>query len=98
MKKFIKPSTGTGFFKTLILTLICACAGNLLKAQTKPSIAVPDFDTRGYAINNAEALQYVINELIRVGQFEVMDKYDIEFLARRDTLSIVGCFSKICLQ
>lgn len=67
------------------------------QASNKPSIAVLDFDTRAYKLSQIEAIQYITNELIRVGEFEVMDKYDIEFIARRDTLVLSNCFSKICL-
>lgn len=71
----------------------------VISAQTgpKPSVAIPDFDTRGYTMPREEAIQFVINELIRVGQFEVMDRYDIEYIAKRDTLQASGCFSKMCL-
>src|SRR5574343_1571796 len=44
----------------------------------KPSIAIVDFDVRGYKMSQQQAIQFVINELIRVEKFEVMDKYDIE--------------------
>jgi hypothetical protein len=75
---------------------------NHLKSQTaettKPSIAVVDFDSRAHQMNQQQVIQYLINELIRIGQYEVMDKYDIEYLAKRDTLKLNGCFSKICLQ
>ena len=75
---------------------------NDLKSQTaetqKPSIAVVDFDSRAHQMNQQQVIQYLINELIRIGQYEVMDKYDIEYLAKRDTLKLSGCYSKICLQ
>lgn len=63
----------------------------------KPSIAIVDFDVRGYKMSQQQAIQFVINELIRVEKFEVMDKYDIEYLVKRDTLDVNSCFSKICL-
>lgn len=70
-----------------------------LQAQnTKPSIAVIDVDVRGHKMNGAQAIQFAINELMRINQYEVMDRYDIEYLSKRDTLSLTGCFSKICLK
>jgi TolB-like protein len=91
---FIKPITG------LMLMFISICQAPKVKADEvsgKPSIAILDFDTRGYSLAREEALQFIINELIRVGQFEVMDRYDIEYISKRDTLQAAGCFSKICL-
>jgi TolB-like protein len=63
----------------------------------KPSIAIVDFDVRGYKMSQQQAIQFVINELIRVEKYEVMDKYDIEYMIKRDSLDVSSCFSKICL-
>ena len=70
----------------------------LQSQNTKPSIAVIDIDVRGHKMNGAQAIQFAINELMRINQYEVMDRYDIEYLSKRDTLSLSGCFSKICLK
>ncbi len=72
-------------------------AQNSSSISPKPSIAIIDFDVRGYKMSQQQAIQFVINELIRVEKFEVMDKYDIEYLVKRDTLDVNSCFSKICL-
>jgi TolB-like protein len=64
----------------------------------KPSIAVIDFDSRAHAMNQQQVIQFISNELIRVGQYEVMDKYDLEYYAKKDTIKLAGCFAKACLQ
>lgn len=84
---------------SIILTLFF---GSVLPATAqsenkKPSIAVVDFDVRGYKLNSAQVIQFTMNELMRVDQHEVMDRYDIEYISKRDSLSLGGCFSKICL-
>lgn len=90
--------------KQSVLTLSLALFGlfsNRIQAQTpteKESIAVIDFDVRGYKINSNQVIQYTINELMRVNRFEVLDRYDIEYIAKKDTLDLLGCFSKICLS
>jgi TolB-like protein len=70
------------------------------KAQEgdKPSIAVVDFDSRAHAMNQQQVIQFISNELIRIGQYEVMDKYDLEYYAKKDTIKLAGCFAKACLQ
>lgn len=65
--------------------------------EQKPGIALVDFDTRGYEFNQNQAIQFVINELIRTTLFEVMDKYEVEYIAKKDNLVAAGCFSKACL-
>lgn len=85
-------------FRSLFVALFTWTAVLQAQVAPKPSIAIIDFDTRGYtAANQSQCIQYIINELVRLGDFEVMDKYDIEYIAKRDTLKMTGCFSKICL-
>jgi len=48
-------------------------------------------------MNQQQVLQFISNELIRIGQYEVMDKYDLEYVAKKDTLKLSGCFAKACL-
>ncbi len=64
---------------------------------TKQTIAIADFDTRGYTLNQQQILQYISAELIRINMYEVMDKYDVEYIAKKDSLNLNGCFSKACL-
>jgi len=90
IKQVIKWSLG--------LMLFLGSFTSLHSQNVKPSIAVIDVDVRGHKMNGAQAIQFAINELMRIDQFEVMDRYDIEYLSKRDTLSLTGCFSKICLK
>lgn len=60
----------------------------------KPSIAVVDFDVRGYKLNSAQVIQFTMNELMRVDQHEVMDRYDIEYISKRDSLSLGVVFQR----
>ena len=83
---------------TLGLFLVLNFIKPLQSQNAKPSIAVIDIDVRGHKMNGAQAIQFAINELMRINQYEVMDRYDIEYLSKRDTLSLSGCFSKICFS
>ena len=65
-------------FRSLFVALFTCTAVLQAQVAPKPSIAIIDFDTRGYtAANQSQCIQYIINELVRLGDFEVMDKYDI---------------------
>ena len=83
---------------SIALFLFWGSFSNLKAQESKPTIAVTDIDVRGHKMNGAQAIQFAINELMRIDQYEVMDRYDLEYLSRRDTLSLGGCFSKICLK
>lgn len=83
---------------SIALLLFWGSFSHLKSQESKPSIAVTDIDVRGHKMNSAQAIQFAINELMRIDQYEVMDRYDLEYLSRRDSLSLGGCFSKICLK
>lgn len=84
----------------MLLFTFMVTGATVSKAQEgdKPSIAVVDFDSRAHAMNQQQVLQFISNELIRIGQYEVMDKYDLEYFAKKDTIKLAGCFAKACLQ
>lgn len=85
------------FFISVIVFAALHGQGSEPEPQKKPGIAVVDFDCSGYNINELQVNQYVLNELIRVGKYEVLDRYEIAYVAQRDSLTATGCFSKPCL-
>jgi len=88
------------FLNSMFVFSFLFMGATVSKAQEgdKPSIAVIDFDSRAHAMNQQQVIQFISNELIRVGQYEVMDKYDLEYYAKKDTIKLSGCFAKACLQ
>jgi hypothetical protein len=68
-------------------------------AQDVPSVAVLDFDTRGYnEVERYQIIQKLSLEMINMEGYEVMDNYDIEYISDRDEIDFTGCFSRICLK
>ena len=68
-------------------------------AQSVPSVAVLDFDTRGYnEVERYQIIQKLSLEMINMDGYEVMDNYDIEYISNRDEIDFTGCFSRICLK
>ena len=68
-------------------------------AQGVPSVAVLDFDTRGYnEVERYQIIQKLSLEMINMDGYEVMDNYDIEYISNRDEIDFTGCFSRICLR
>lgn len=97
MKKTRSTPTKNRFsiFMLFLFSFIAA-----VKAQPitqKQVLAIADFDTRGYTMNQQQALQFISAEMIRINLYEVMDKYDVEFIAKRDSLQLTGCYAKACL-
>jgi TolB-like protein len=83
------------FFTLLSWVFLSTTAFTQTQTQT---IAILDFDNRNYPEADVNQLiQKGIVDLIRINQFEVVDKYDIEYISKRDEVELKGCFSKICL-
>ncbi len=107
-------SHGTGMqvlcrnqIKMIMRTLLCAsfiaalCAfGGTAHAQSEPkkTLAVLDFDVRNYPVDGQQLIDKATIELIRINKFEIVDKYDIEYISKRDQVDLKGCYSKICLE
>ncbi len=83
------------FKLTTILTVISVA----LFAQKTPSVAVLDFDTRGYdEVARQQIIQKLTLEMINMEGYEVIDSYDVEYISERDDVDFTGCFSRICLK
>ena len=79
----------------ILMTLISAVAF----AQKTPSVAVLDFDTRGYnEVERHQIIQKLTLEMINMDNYEVIDNYDVEYISQRDEIDFTGCFSRICLK
>lgn len=82
--------------KVLLFLLLI---GASLSAQKIPSVAVLDFDTRGYnEVERHQIIQKLTLEMINMSGYEVMDSYDVEYISKRDSMDFTGCFSRICLK
>jgi hypothetical protein len=63
----------------------------------KPKVAVLQIDSKGFVLDPVQMGDLVRLELDKLGQFEVLDKYDVAYLAERESLNFDNCFGKICL-
>ena len=85
----------------ILSVLLCTAfaLGGTANAQSEPkkTLAVLDFDVRNYPVDAQQLIDKATIELIRINKFEIVDKYDIEYISKRDQVDIKGCYSKICL-
>jgi hypothetical protein len=63
----------------------------------RPRAAVLHVDTKGLVLDPVQMGNLVRLELEKTGQYEVLDKYDVEYLAEKEQLQFDKCFGKICL-
>ena len=64
-----------------------------LSAQTKPSLAVLNIDSKGI-INTSEEMGYLVRlEIEKTNIYSVMDKYEVSEIIKENP----NCYSKTCL-
>ena len=84
--------------KNVLLAITCLLS-SLSFGQNIPSVAILDFDTRGYdEVQRYQIIQKLSLEMINMSNYEVVDNYDIEYISKRDSTVFTGCFSRICLK
>ncbi|MCX6312347.1 MAG: hypothetical protein NT084_12015 [Bacteroidetes bacterium] len=90
--------------KTKILALTFSFIGmlslNHLQAQTvqvKQKVVVLNFDSKIPAYEPTAMGNLVRIELEKLDTFDVMDRYDVNYLVEKNALKINNCYGKICL-
>ncbi len=85
--------------KTALFFMLILCSIKL-KAADLTQMAFIEIDARTSKINSFE---YPLNSLVRVElekskKYQLLDKYDIEYLVGRDSLQVKNCYSRLCLS
>ena len=68
-----------------------------LSAQKKTTIAVFNFDTQNIDITPEQMGNMARLEVEKLDTFEVLDRYDVAYLAKKQNLDLNGCYGKLCL-
>lgn len=84
---------------TLSLILFVAASFSLMAQSNRPLLAVGDIDANDALPGNGYSTltEMAMRKMERIGAYELLDQYDMNYLAKRDGISLTGCFSKICL-
>ncbi len=92
MKKYV-----LGFiFIALSFVQVLEAQQNTSQAK-RPVVAVLNIDMQGLYGSHVQAGNVVRRELEKIDTFEVMDKYDVMYLIKKDSFDINGCYGKLCL-
>lgn len=90
MKKLIVQIIALLFF-----VHFCSAQNNV--TPPKPKVAILHIDSKGFILDPVQMGNLVRLEMDKLGQFEVLDKYDVDYLAEQEKLNLVNCYGKICL-
>lgn len=88
--------------KSLQVWLVCALyflLASLCNAQvnSKEKAAVLQLDSKGFALDPIQMGNLARLELDKLGIFEVMDRYDVDYLLEKEQIKLENCYGKICL-
>lgn len=91
----MKTST---FFRSLMILLLSGgffmCNGY---AQTRQKIAIVSIDTKDLMLDKESIRNIVSLELEKTNMYEVLDKYDVNDLVKKNAIDVEGCYGKTCL-
>lgn len=83
----------------LVAVLVLTAATVNASGPENPSMAFIDIDTRHSRVNAPSTPVTAITrvELEKLKRFQLLDKYDLEFLTAKDSLDVNRCYSRLCL-
>jgi hypothetical protein len=87
-------------YRIIIAILILTQQSTHVFAQsTRTTMAIGDIDAKDIFIGTKlNALpELIILEMNKIDKYDLLDQYDMRYLAKRDSIEIKNCYSKICL-
>ena len=66
-------------------------------ATTRPTIAVLNIDTDNLNMSPEQMGNLTRLELDKLGMFDVMDRYDVEYMIKSKGIDMANCYGKICV-
>jgi TolB-like protein len=84
-------------FNLLLLIVIGMLANNINAYAQKESITVFNFDTQNIGLTPEQMGNIARIELEKLDTFEVMDRYDVSYLIKKQNLDVNECYGKLCL-
>lgn len=83
--------------KKIILGIMMMGALTVAGQVQRSKVTVINIDTKGIALDPIQMGSLVRTELDKLDTFEVMDKYDVNYVIEKNKLNTTNCFGKICL-
>jgi len=64
----------------------------------KSKVTVLNIDSKGLSFDPAQLGNLLRTEMDKLDTFEVMDKYDVDYVVDKNKLNITNCYGKLCLM
>ncbi|MCR9289669.1 MAG: hypothetical protein NXI23_20015 [Bacteroidetes bacterium] len=86
------------FFSILVIGLMLFSLNIIAQTDDhRPSVAVLHIDAQGFTIDAAQMGNLTRIELSKLGNYEIIDRYDVQYLMEQNEINPDNCFGKICL-
>jgi len=83
--------------KKLILIIALATISTVNSFAQRSKVTVLNIDTKGINLDPIQMGGIVRMELDKLDTFEVMDRYDVNYVIEKNKLNVTDCYGKICL-
>ncbi len=84
-------------FKTITSICLVTIGLNTTSQTKKQSLSVLNIDAKAVNADPVTMGNMVRIELEKLDTFDVMDRYDVQYLVEKNKISIVNCYGKTCL-
>jgi len=84
-------------FRLFVVLLVVVIGTTSAEAQNRPLLTVLNIDSQGVEMTPQQLGNLVRLETEKLDTFEVMDRYDVTYLIKKNSLVIDDCYGKICL-
>ena len=84
--------------KKIIASVSIGILFTSLQAQTvtRPKIAILNIDSKNYSFNPRTLGNMLRTEVEKLDSFEVIDRYDAEFVLKQKNMKMDSCYGKLC--
>lgn len=85
-------------YSAMLIAFFCAIFSlNAQNNTIRQKVGVLNLDTKGFAYDPVQAGNIARLELEKLDIYDVMDRYDIDYLLEKDNTNAANCYGKLCL-
>jgi curli biogenesis system outer membrane secretion channel CsgG len=82
----------------IILIFVIAISTTVAQGLSNlPVIAVLNIDSKGLTLEPSQLGNIARTELSKLNRFQVMDRYDVDYVIEKNEFAIDKCYGKICM-
>ena len=82
----------------VIMIIITASFIANAQSQIRPKMAVISIDYKGEGGTPNLLGNYLRTEMVRIESYEIIDRYDQQFILKQQNINTDLCFGKLCLE